>query len=327
MPNLVVNTTGVNLGGSRGARELVDTFYQVNGTPFGTGVAATESTQPKVVGGAILAKGGSTSTSFSNLDGLTLGQNNRSGMAPYRGFTNGVVSAIISGTSQYGTVATCSGGFVNISTELIKQHGFIAGTKVLLSPSGNTAVAPGSGRNSLYGTVTVTLVGTGTFNCNMPLTVLTTGYIGAQLQMQALSDTPTFANINKGQYIAARAGYTIAGVASNAMKFMARDTTNACSIHKRDAYRVTKITTALRAGSYNRYTGKWLALPTIANDATAVSSMGATSDHAANVTPRSATVGSGGSQTTIGPGELVYKSGRPKAFGTADGATYSAKTT
>ena len=101
----------------------------------------------------------------------------------------------------------------------------------------------------------------------------------------------TFAyNDPAGKPIAKRYSATIGGVSNTVLRSGALVPENIRSIHKLETLRTQRITTAIRANKYNRYTGDWDA----GFPANAVDSLN--SDNAATPT-RSA------------PGELTYKSG------------------
>ena len=87
------------------------------------------------------------------------------------------------------------------------------------------------------------------------------------------------------------------------------------SINKREQVRTTKITTALRAGYYNRFLGKWTTAPSIQADAV---NIGLHTDTAAMVNPNLVTV-SGQSGAFIFVGLLTYKWGWPGVTSVAGG--------
>lgn len=122
----------------------------------------------------------------------------------------------------------------------------------------------------------------------------------------------TFA-YNNTKPIATRITTTLAGSVSNSfLRSGGSDLGSRRSIHRQEKVRTTRTTTAIRAGYWNIYTGRWTTSPTtavdsfwdIANDTTSATS----TDNAADPT-RSV------------PGELTYKLGQKVPVST----TYSAK--
>jgi len=313
--NLIVNSTGVNNQGTFAGTAWAsatetrhDTFYGVNGSPI--------SSQPKVVGGAAMYVKTSTAT-LSALDGVAVGQAANvasfGGGRVYRGFRNGVAVPISSGVSLTvsGTLAACSGGYCNYHSTNC-SHGFVAGVKVMIGQSVGTSYGPNSLYSKVLGIQTITAAGTGHFTTDMPLTVPISGSITAPITAVPVDGAATFANINEGYYVIGRYCQQLAGKSNTALRNMAAPTNVRRSIHKREALRTTKTTTAIRAGYWNKFNNIWSTATTISNDITTVGA-----DHAATVTPYSTTT----------PGELVIKSSRPKPFGSSDGMTYSAKHT
>lgn len=89
--------------------------------------------------------------------------------------------------------------------------------------------------------------------------------------------------------ITARVTTTLGGVSSTALSTTANDPSQVRLLHKRESYKVVKTATAIRAGHWNIYTGKWTVNPTSTTETPGT-------DNAASVS-RSA------------PGKLVYKTG------------------
>jgi hypothetical protein len=81
----------------------------------------------------------------------------------------------------------------------------------------------------------------------------------------------------------------LGGVSSSALNTTANDPSQVRLLHKRETYKVVRTATAIRAGHWNIYTGKWTVNPTSTTETPGT-------DNAASVT-RSA------------PGRLVYKTG------------------
>lgn len=110
----------------------------------------------------------------------------------------------------------------------------------------------------------------------------------------------TFA-YNNSSPIAPKVTTSIAGVSNTFLRSAADKPGIVRSIHRQEKVRTTRTTTAIRAGQWNIYTGKWTTNPTTAVDAfwdNAGNTTSATStDHAA-------------SPTRAVPGELVYMTGK-----------------
>jgi hypothetical protein len=305
--NLVVNTSGTNLYGNADSVST-NTYYTTAGVPYGSGDTASLS-QPKVVGGAVLAK---ISSSISALDPVTPGY--AAGVKPtgptvYRGFNNGISNVFISG-ALHGYKTAASGGYCSFSgiagSDLTK-----VGNKVYIGPSGtgNVGVASTSGLNSLYGVHTITLsnlMNIVTDRKDIPEAPATT----TKVTIQAIDTSYTCGTMTAGNYVGAKMTNAIAGVYNTTLRSMSNDPSKngvniARSIKSRVGWRTTKITTALRNGSFNRYLGKWTSAPSPSNDASATAAGGnTTADHAATVTPRTA--------GNPGPGEIVIKTGKPR---------------
>jgi len=98
----------------------------------------------------------------------------------------------------------------------------------------------------------------------------------------------TFA-YNNSRPVAKKTSSTISGVANSVLKSGASDPNRRKSIHKIESISTRKVATAIRAGNWNIYTGKFTSGPTVTND-----SFG--NDNAA-------------SPTSNVPGELTYRTG------------------
>lgn len=107
---------------------------------------------------------------------------------------------------------------------------------------------------------------------------------------------------NNQRPIAKRVTETLSGVANTTLQSGAGQPGLIRSIHKLEVLTTRRLTTAIRAGYWNIYSGSWSTNPTVATDTLAT-------DDAA--TP-----------TRSVPGELVYKTGAP----TPVQADYKAKT-
>jgi hypothetical protein len=241
--NLIVNTTGTDVTGND--------FYDVSN--------AAISSQPKVLGGAIMAAKGA-----SIVDNIAFGQPQSfyNSTRVYRGARNGVTAASIT-TTISGTVTT-SGGYVGIATPA--THGLAIGTRLNVGPSGTGAsivvAGPRMAKNALYGVQTITATGAAGIVTDR---VYATAYASAQVYCDALNASANFATLTANKYVVAHGNtYTLAGVSNTAMKNMGTSTRH--SIHWRRGFRTTKVVTAMRAGYYNYFTGKWSTAPTIALD-------------------------------------------------------------
>ena len=381
---LLVNSTGSNkYGGQKvltaAAYPLTDFYAATGGGVYG-GVALTASIQPQVNGGAVMYAGGSgtsnvvgqgftPSISFAAGNGRqgrlrTVGVGRAAtfygGAVTYRGFSNGVTAVFVSGNLT-GYLAANSGGYQSyLLTSFVGLPQ--QGTMAYIGPSGDagtTALSYQSGLNSMFGAVSI--IGIGATNTITVNATVGTGVLplGTQVSFQLYNNNATnadnksplaYMNYNglgqpripyfQGIKITkelANIAYT--GVFGGGANSVTR------SIHKRESFRTTKITAALRAGSYNRFMGKWFVAPVVQNDAGVFATwMSGTKDYAANIIARSSTVvspnssywpgtPSAGSEgpsgiTTVGPGSIVYKAGRYLPFNeSTDGVSYRNKTT
>lgn len=298
MAYTLVNSSGANIYGAGTTR---NDFYSAAGSAVSTSVP----TGFKVVGGTVFRAASANAGTKAAVNGLSssaVALNVFGGTRAYRGFINGVTSPIVSGAHALGTF----GGSINANSggcafSTTAAHNFIAGTLVYIGPSGtgSVAIAPGSGKNAIYGVHTVTGAGSTTFATSFPYFAMASG---AQVTIQALNTSTT--------YPFAKTTNTIVGTKiTSALKGPAGPVNTIRSIHKRESYRTSKLTTALRAGSYNRYLGKWTSTVSLQNDYSTFSTWMATDDAAA--------------PTVSTPGELVIK--EPKPIPALK--DYSAKTT
>jgi hypothetical protein len=100
----------------------------------------------------------------------------------------------------------------------------------------------------------------------------------------------TFAYNNQAP-VAKRVTETLSGVANTVLRSGADQPGLIRSIHKLEVLRTRRLTTAIRAGYWNIYSGSWSTNPTVAVDTLST-------DDAAN-------------PTRTAPGELAYKTGAP----------------
>ena len=319
----IVNSSGSDsiYGQRRGVN-----YYDTSAVAIESGIGQN---QPKVVGGQIHINGSNVSSGIKTMNfisqGLAAGIQ-RSGnpvfWKSHRDLSTVKISGLVLATQgvQSGDNASW------ITPDDITT--FAIGQKMYIGPSGsgNVAVAGGSGANVMYGVQTVSLVnaevGGKCFTTDRPFVDM-----GAANTKQVVCQfLNTSFKINEkptaGVVTMINGTNNIGGAYDTSL----RGPTNTPSqdgidihqsINKRQGYRTTKTTTLLRNNGFSRYLGRFTAIPELSDDYSATDAGGNTSDdHAANVTPRADTV----------PGELVIKSGRPKAFGTGDGMTYTAKT-
>ena len=320
--NVIVNTSGVDLYSRTSASnpDGTNTYFTAAGVPWASG-STYYADQPKVVGGAMLSKFGTTA-GMASLDPVVPGQASfyNAGVknpTTYRGLNNGVTSVFSSGSCG-AFRALPSGGYCAFTGTTVNDY-FRVGTILYIGPSGasTTVVASTSGINSIYGvhTVTTSTIGSMDFVTDKKdiKGIADAASKNFKVTAQALSASYTFSNINKGAYVGSKLTNQIAGVYDTTLRSMSNNPSqNGLDIHrsikKREAFRTTKILTALRAGSYNRFTGKWNVAPTVANDAGTGAATGAmTADHAATVNPRKAAA-----QGVTA--EIVIKSGKPKPW-------------
>lgn len=103
------------------------------------------------------------------------------------------------------------------------------------------------------------------------------------------------------------------GVSKDFLTHSADDTANARSIHRQEKVTTTRTASAIRAGYWNIYTGKWTTNPTTATDPFW---------DVANDTTSSTSTDEAATPTRGVPGELTYKLGNP----TPVSVDYKAKT-
>jgi hypothetical protein len=108
---------------------------------------------------------------------------------------------------------------------------------------------------------------------------------------------------NNTSPVAVRLTTTLAGSVNNSfLRSGASDLNSRRSIHRQEKVRTNRITTAIRAGYWNIYTGTWSTTPT-----TAVDSFW----DIANDTTSSTSTDQAATPTRTVPGELTYKLGQP----------------
>jgi hypothetical protein len=120
----------------------------------------------------------------------------------------------------------------------------------------------------------------------------TTGVFGSTVVDDAYADKAVSGGVFAHDHvkpITAKVTTEIAGVASSALSNTANNPSQLRSINKRESYRSPGVATAIRAGYYNLYTGRFSPAPTAVTETPGT-------DDAANPT-RSA------------PGELVFRTG------------------
>lgn len=208
---------------------------------------------------------------------------------------------------------------------------------------GNTSIISVVWSGTASGSIiTAPTISTGTYNAsgiaitlNLPNTGTTWGVTGP-VNYQGTTwnaASPGIAGMTNAltsrAFIAQRlSNMTIAGVANTTIQSGGNAGVLTRSINRREKIRTTKITTALRNGYYDRFTGKWLTAPSIQEDSTNV---GLHSDTAAMVNPELWNVtASGYSGNYIFVGLLTYKWGWPNVAGIASAGavtqTYKPKT-
>lgn len=316
----MANTIYNSAWGQNGTANSGSDFYNVNGNTTASG----ELTSVKIVGGAAIGVNSTSATRLSTMDGVAQGKpaavqylNNVS----YRGVQGGCSAALLD--TGYGAVVIgSSGGYVLYSgaTEAatLAMLSFVAGNYVTVNASGN-AVAPNSGLNLLYSTQKISAVDTtttGLFYTNLPYRTI---YNSQEVSLNVHTSTHTWNTMAKGQYIVQGYPTKIAGSNNTTLLGAANKGQLTRSINRVEAIRTNKLATAMRAGYYNKFTGKWTTAPTISSDMPYNADTGAagtaTTDDAVNVTASK-------------PGELTYKTGRARPWTNyLDGVAYSAKTT
>jgi len=290
-----------------GAGRAAD-FYTV----AGVGSTGVEVTGIKIRGGAAM-----NIKNTSLLDGVALGRalGNpvSAGTTVVRGLGNGVGAAML-GTVINAKVHSASGSYVAISgiagADNTAIQALATGSWVYVTSSGQS-VAPGSSLNLLFSTQKISTVTTGnvaysgTISTTLPYNVV---YSGQSVTLYPVSTTYDFNKFVAGRYIGQKITTMIAGVANTSLKYGSNAGMLTRSIHKVEAVRTTRVTSALRAGYYNKFTGKWSTVP-VKSDDSALTNSTITSDNAA-------------APTRGIPGELTYKGGAINPIST----DYKAKT-
>ena len=302
MANLIVNA------------DAGTTFYGTNGDVIAyTGTSST----PKVIGGAAAGIGGNSASSAIDYIKSAKPTTLKGGATPYRGLVNGVASWA---TGAFYCSVSTSGGYLGFKTTEATTHNWAVGSLVSVRPSG--AVAPQASGNYVFGVHTIRTAGTNGFDTSYKYDASANG-VKCVVSRLVQDTATTFAQNN--QVIAARITTKLYGGASSAFK-TAGNVSKRGSIHQVVSVRTTKTTSAYRAGSYNRLTGKWLSAPSLANDystGTMLWATGATNksgasvlDTAANPLPYAA--------TSI-PGLITFKMGDGQGKDVVR-TTYKAKT-
>jgi hypothetical protein len=170
--------------------------------------------------------------------------------------------------------------------------------------NGSSAVTATSTRNN-HGTAIN--VGTSSLLSNQSLGREDSTVFGSTVVSNATNDYAdpalsegTFA-FNNNRPIAVKVTSSLAGVSNTFLRSGASDLGSRRSIHRQEKVRTTRTSTAIRAGSWNIYTGRWTSTPTTAVDAFYSISEGDTS---ATSTDEAA------SPSRAVPGELTYKLGQ-----------------
>ena len=171
--------------------------------------------------------------------------------------------------------------------------------------NGSSAVTATSTRNN-HGTAIN--VGTSSLLSNQSLGREDSTVFGSTVVSNATNDyanpvldAGTFA-FNNNRPVAMKVTSTLAGSIDNTfLRSGASDLGSRRSIHRQEKVRTTRTSTAIRAGSWNIYTGQWTSTPTTAVDAFYSISAGETS---ATSTDEAA------SPSRAVPGELTYKLGQ-----------------
>jgi hypothetical protein len=236
-------------------------------TTGGAGTASGEFTSAKVLGGAAMKI-----ASNSKLDGVSLGRataNPTTNNISYRGLANGVGTAF-KGTELSNIIQECSsGGYCSYSGTTLASRLIInalsVGTWLNVNPS-SVAVLPRAFKNMMFSAQQITALNstTGVFVTNLPYSV---NYSGTYVVMNA--NSRNFNTQAKGQYIIHKLANSIAGTYDAKLLGAGNAGTLTRSIQKVETTRTTKTLTALRAGYFNKYTGKWTTAPGIAEDYTA----------------------------------------------------------
>lgn len=261
---------------------------------------ATTALSPKVLGGAAAGLGADRSL----LDNVKSQKptNMFGGGRVYRGFQNGALSWA-TGALDFLTISSGKYlGFMCTSTTNL----WSAGDLVSVRPSGAGAsgsVLPQMSGNYLFGVHTITTgAGGNGFTTDMPYNAVINAIPVTVSRL--VQDTATkFATNN--QVIAARVTTKLYGSSSSALQ-TAGNKVGRGSVHKVVAMRTQKTQTALRAGYYNRFTGKWT------NSAAALAAIAPVNDYTTAIslwaTGGSATLDKAAESSMATPGQLTFKS-------------------
>ena len=279
-------------------------------TAAGVGTASGEFTSVKNGGGAVV---GVVSTSL--LDGVAKGGVDKSqiSVGTVRGLGNGVLAvgldSEISGTviGSSGTPAYVAISGIDAANNVV-INALSVGSYLYVNP-GTSAVAPGSSVNMLYSTQKISAMAsaTGYVVTNLPYNVV---YSGLSVCLRPLTSTWNWNTQTAGKYVGQKMTTQLAGVANTALAFGSNNGQLTRSINKVASVRTTKLTTALRAGSFNCVTGKWSAVPTLSSDG-AITNSTITSDKV-------------GSPSMSAPGSITYNAA---LLNKSTSTTYSARTT
>lgn len=252
---------------------------QVNGS-------AITGTSTKVDGGSALGIGSHAGSAMTN----TVALGNTSTIYGSQVVINPRMFSAFQATPVAITSVANSGGYANYT---LSTHGLTVGTHIMVS---------GSTSGHVDGSQLITAVTTNTFKTDK-------AYVASASAGSYSLVSGNFAKLVAGSYIT-RGGVpmnlanTGASVSTFGSDFGIRQ-----SIHKRLHYWTTRTATAIRAGYWNIYTGKFTTLPTTADDASAIGA-----DNEANV-------------TLAAPGDLIFRvSGQPDGTNGITSEEYKAKT-
>jgi hypothetical protein len=158
-----------------------------------------------------------------------------------KGATSPLVETGVAATS-----VADEGGFCKFTKN---SHGLSVGD--VLNISGATA-------RSLNTVHVITAEDTNTFTTDVPYVASATA--GTYKKVRG-----TF-GMEAGSYVIRGVSEELAGIANTTLRSGASDFGIRRAIHKREAVRTVRTTTAIRAGYWNNITGQWTTRPTIAND-------------------------------------------------------------
>ena len=258
------------------------------------GVAITSSTQPKVDGGAAANLGADQTL----LDDVPHGQ----GADAAHGFVGSRLygchtqrtGVVFWGSEVSASAIATNSGKLKITTGT--AHGLSVGNVLIIY--GHTPTAGGvSVVNGIARVVSVT--DTTNFTVDVDYEA------GTGTKYRAANTSYNYATMTAGRYIMCGGGAScdyLAGVAYTGSRGCASDYGIRRNIHKAETFRNHGEATAIRAGYWNIYTGKWDTAPTATNDSigdVAGSTVtDGTADHEANA-------------SRSNQGELVYQIGTP----------------